>query len=87
MEVTPDNLKNAFRMIREFQGLKQKDVAAKANIAPSVISYVEINQGSSSLETIEKIANALGYKLIIKFVPIAAKNITIDDQSNILAND
>lgn len=87
MKVTPDNLKNAFKMIREFQGLKQKDVAAKADLAPSVISYVEINQGSSSIDTIEKIATALGYKLLIEFVPIFPKKELIDEQLPPLQND
>lgn len=87
MKVTPDNLKNAFKMIREYQGLKQKEVAEKANIAPSVISYVEINQGSSSIDTIEKIAQALGYKLLIEFVPIAPKKELNDDQLTPLQND
>ena len=87
MEVTPDNLKNAFKMMREFQGLKQKELAVKADLAPSVISYIEISQGSSSIETIEKIAKALGYNLLIKFVPMHKKIEVVTDQSNTLTND
>ena len=57
-------LANRIRKIRETYGLSQADIAYKVNISPQAYSKIERKAKSSSIETLEKIANAIGVDLI-----------------------
>ena len=47
------------KQYRKNEGLTQKDLAAKANISRSYLGDVEKNRYNASVETLQKIANAL----------------------------
>lgn len=49
------------KRLREIAGLTQMELAKKAGIAQTAISYIENEEGKSpSIETIERVADALG---------------------------
>jgi len=49
---------------RDFLGISQKQLSQKANISQSSIHYIESGQNSPTIETLEKIAIALGITVI-----------------------
>lgn len=51
------------KLLREKIGMSQAELAKKANIAQSSISYIESGGKSPSLETLECICNGLGISL------------------------
>lgn len=56
--------------LREKRGLSQTDLAKKIGTTQSAIARLENpNYGRASLPTLEKIANALGAKLEVRFIP------------------
>ena len=59
-----DRLAHEIETLRKKQGLKQKEVAEKVGISPSVYSRFERNGLKLSVDRIEHILNVLGYTLI-----------------------
>lgn len=55
-----------FRKAREEQGLTQEDLAKKANINRVTLSKVETGFRNATIETLTKIAQALGLNLELK---------------------
>lgn len=51
---------------REDAGLTQRELAAKADVPQSTIARIESGQ-NTSIDTMSKIASALGKKLIVQF--------------------
>lgn len=56
-------LANRIRTIRESYNLTQAEVATQINISPSAYGQIERKAGSSSFDTLEKIAIAIGVSL------------------------
>ena len=56
-------LANRIRHIRETYGLTQAEVAHKCGMSPSAYGQIERRAGSSSFETLTKIAKAIGVSL------------------------
>ena len=56
-------LANRIKQIREAYGLTQLEVAAKINISASAYGQIERRAGSSSFDTLQKIADAIGVTL------------------------
>jgi transcriptional regulator with XRE-family HTH domain len=57
-------LANRIRNIREAKKLTQAEVAEKCNMTPSAYGKIERRAGSSSFDTLTKVANALKVDLI-----------------------
>ena len=68
-----DVLEPEFQLIREMikarreAGLTQKELAERTGLQQSNISRIENGNGNPSLETLNKIAQGLGKKLVISF--------------------
>lgn len=68
-----DALEPEFQLIREMikarreAGLTQKELAERTGLQQSNISRIENGNGNPSLETLNKIAQGLGKKLVISF--------------------
>ena len=68
-----DALESEFQLIREMikarreAGLTQKELAERKGLQQSNISRIENGNGNPSLETLNKIAQSLGKKLVISF--------------------
>jgi XRE family transcriptional regulator, regulator of sulfur utilization len=58
-----ERLGNVIRMHRDRRGLSQEALAALADVDRSFLGEVERGEASPSLETLVKIANALGERL------------------------
>ena len=56
-------LANRIRAIRESYNLTQAEVATMINISPSAYGQIERKAGSSSFDTLDKIATAIGVSL------------------------
>ena len=56
-------LGNRIRQIREAYGLTQAEVAEKCNMSPSAYGQIERKAGSSTFETLQRIAKAIGVTL------------------------
>lgn len=54
-----NTLGERIRLLRKQQGMSQEQLALKAEMAPSFIGEIERNTKKPSIESIEKIANAL----------------------------
>ena len=68
---TPMNIAGpAIRKARREKGLTQKELAALSGMAQSDISRVEGEKGNPSVEILERIAQGIGMKLLIEFVPL-----------------
>jgi len=52
-------LANRVRKIREAKNLIQAEIADKSNMSPSAYGKIERKAGSSSFDTLSKVANAL----------------------------
>lgn len=70
-----DNLQTEFDIItsivemRNKNNLTQKELSALTGIAQGDISKIETGNSNPSINTLEKIANALGYTVKLIFVP------------------
>ena len=66
-----DDLRVAVKIakLRQKQGLSQTELAAKIQTSASIISRIE-NGHNTEMDTLRKIAAALGTRLDIDFVPI-----------------
>lgn len=56
----------ALSEVRESEGLSQRELSAISNIPQSTIARIE-SGSNTSVDTLTKIANAIGKKLVIKF--------------------
>lgn len=54
--------------------MTQKDLSAKTGIAQADISRIENGTRNSSLSMVKKLAQGLGMKLKLEFVPMQTKN-------------
>lgn len=59
---------------RKASGLTQKDLAEKTGIAQGDISKLENGSANPSLRTLQRLADGMGMKLKIEFVPSTANN-------------
>jgi predicted nucleotidyltransferase/DNA-binding XRE family transcriptional regulator len=62
---------STIRGARERAGLTQVQLAAKANIAQSVVSAYESSRREPSLETLRRLVSAAGFDLDVVLVPAA----------------
>ncbi len=58
---------------RKISGLTQKDLAEKTGIAQADISRLESGNANPSLKTLQRLAEGMGMKLKLEFVPVNAK--------------
>lgn len=58
---------------RKNAGLTQKDLAARTGIAQADISKLESGRGNPSLRTLQRLADGMGMKLKLEFVPADQK--------------
>ena len=56
----------ALSEVRKSEGLSQRELSAISNIPQSTIARIE-SGANTSIDTLTKIANAIGKKLVIKF--------------------
>ena len=56
----------ALSEVRKSEGLSQRELSAISNIPQSTIARIE-SGSNTSVDTLTKIANAIGKKLVIKF--------------------
>ena len=54
---------------RKAAGLTQKDLAARTGIAQADISKLENGNANPSLRTLQRLADGMGMKLKVEFVP------------------
>jgi len=59
-----------FYQIRKMAGLSQKEVAKKVGTKQESISRLENKTDSATLKFIGKVAYALGYKVVLKFIKL-----------------
>ena len=57
------------------QNMTQKDLSAKTGIKQADISRIENGTRNPSLSMVKKLAQGLGMKLKLEFIPMSAKNI------------
>ena len=58
---------------RKNAGLTQKDLAARTGIAQADISKLESGRANPSLRTLQRLADGMGMKLKLEFVPADRK--------------
>ncbi|MBQ5463306.1 MAG: type II toxin-antitoxin system HicB family antitoxin [Fibrobacter sp.] len=58
----------AYKLFEARRGQKKSEVARRANITPQAYQRFETPKGSPSIETLYKLAHALGKQLVIEFV-------------------
>lgn len=58
---------------RKNAGLTQKDLATRTGIAQADISKLESGRGNPSLRTLQRLADGMGMKLKLEFVPADRK--------------
>jgi len=56
---------------RKAAGLTQKDLAERTGIAQADISKLENGSANPSLKTLQRLANGMGMKLKLEFVPVS----------------
>ncbi len=64
---TRTTILQTIRSHREAAGLTQQEVADKSGLFRNNISSIESGKANVTLDTLIKIAEAMGYKLVIKF--------------------
>ena len=62
-------------MIREFKEMTQKDLSNKTGLSQAAVSYLEMTSTSSTIDTVNKVVEALGYTLLFKLVPKKNKDL------------
>ena len=55
---------------RKASGLTQKDLAVRTGIAQSDISKLENGNANPSLKTLQRLADGMGMRLKLEFVPV-----------------
>ena len=63
------NIGAKVKYYRELRGLTQKQLAEVTGIAQADISRFENGTGNPSLRTLERLADGLGMRLKVEFVP------------------
>jgi len=84
MDIKVADLKNSIRMIREFKEMTQKDLSNKTGLSQAAVSYLEMASTSSTIDTVNRVVDALGYTLLFKLVPKKSKE---TKQKNTLENE
>lgn len=56
--------------LREKKHLTQKGLAVKAHMQQNAVSRIEKGENSLTLRTVQKVAAAMGYKVIVDFKPV-----------------
>ena len=67
VELSP-RIEIAYKLFEARRGQKKSDVARRANITPQAYQRFETPKGSPSVETLYKLAHALGKQLVVEFV-------------------
>lgn len=67
VELSP-RIEIAYKLFEARRGQKKSEVARRANITPQAYQRFETPKGSPSVETLYKLAHALGKQLVIEFV-------------------
>ena len=68
-----DNTIEAFIKARKKSGMTQKEISEKTGIAQPDISKLENGNANPSVRTLQRLANAMGMELKVKFQPIKKK--------------
>lgn len=63
------NISDQLRAARKLRGLSQKALAERLNLSPSNISYYEMPTTRHSIDTLQKVSEALDCALYICIVP------------------
>lgn len=56
--------------LREGRRLTQKDLAARARMQQNAVSRIEKGANSLTLRTVQRMAGALGYRVLVDFKPL-----------------
>ncbi|MBR2208471.1 MAG: helix-turn-helix transcriptional regulator [Synergistaceae bacterium] len=75
-----DTTIEAFIRARKKSGMTQKEISEKAGIAQPDISKLESGNANPSVRTLQRLANAIGMELEIKFQPIRKKENKVENQ-------
>jgi len=67
---------NVIYNARRAKNLSQEEVCAISGISRSMLSFVENGRRKPSMEMLDKLAKAMGYKLMITFEDNSASKIT-----------
>ena len=67
VELSP-RIEIAYKLFEARRGQKKSEVARRANITPQAYQRFETPKGSPSVETLYKLAHALGKQLVVEFV-------------------
>ena len=67
VELSP-RLRIANKLFEVRRGQKKSEVARRAKISPQAYQRFETPKGSPSVETLYKLAHALGKQLVVEFV-------------------
>ena len=75
-----DNTIKAFVEARKKSGMTQKEISEKTGIAQPDISKLENGNANPSVRTLQRLANAMGMELKVKFQPIKKKKNKVEKQ-------
>ena len=64
-----DAIIQSFINARKFSGLTQKQLSEKTGITQPDISKLENGNANPSIRTLKRLANAIGMKLKVEFIP------------------
>lgn len=64
LPIPAEKIGQRLKDIRTLLGMTQKQIARKLGVKQPVISRIEENSSASSIDTLQKIANALGVELV-----------------------
>lgn len=56
--------------LREKKHMTQKQLAARAHMQQNAVSRIEKGENSLTLRTVQKMAAALGYRVVVDFQPV-----------------
>lgn len=63
--------------LREQQHMTQKQLAHKAGMAQNAVSRIESGENSLTLRTIQRVAAALGYIVLVEFKPAKRRSLAV----------
>ncbi|QDK81569.1 helix-turn-helix transcriptional regulator [Spirosoma sp. KCTC 42546] len=63
---TPKELGKMIRILRKKQGITQEELAKRLGLARATIGYYEVGRNNFTVETLERVIDALGHKLNIQ---------------------
>lgn len=63
MKTTKELLGNRIKRLRKLRGLSQEELSEKVDIDPKHLSRIEVGRGFPSLDTLERLADALNVEL------------------------